>query len=85
MHFGGKVTTERYPTAVSIVIYNRESSGAFVTWDSSDRAPALDRGGYCPNVAAFESEFGECRDRFEVLDPEAFTRWSTFEPNQIKT
>src|SRR5262249_338472 len=73
--FGGEVYTNLYPTNLRLVAYNTEDPGLFLVADGTQVAW---RDQYCVNFDGFKFH-GPGRYDLEIIDREAFDRWSSFE------
>ena len=71
--FQGEERRLSFPSTISLIAYNDEDPGLFVTAEGVDHFPGK---GLCPNLASFEADFGRCESDLSVLDRAAYERWA---------
>jgi len=72
VYYGGQVFTNRYPSEIRLIAYNREDPGLFLVADDD-----LWTEQHSVNFEWFKLH-GPHRYDLEVLDQEAFDRWTAF-------
>jgi hypothetical protein len=71
--FKGEEHTRSFPSNISLISYNAEDPGLFVSAEGSDHFPGK---GFCPSLNWFEDMFGPCRSNLAILDQAAYDRWA---------
>jgi hypothetical protein len=73
-YFGGEVSTQSYPSNITLTAYNSEDRGLFVSAEGEEHFPGV---GFCPSLRWFESTFGPCRSNLTIFDQAAIDRWAS--------